>query len=99
MIITEALARADTVHAVFFLLAAYIEAVQSHDGGLTLPEAITRLPVRGERDLATRHADARALYTRCLGETGRQVPLIAELSDVYGVALNRLRTLQWPWAA
>ncbi|HEY9445566.1 MAG TPA: hypothetical protein VIQ62_00695 [Burkholderiales bacterium] len=92
--ITDVLATADDTHDVYALLVAYFEAVRAHDSGLTLPESLTRLPVRSAHEIACRYADARELYARCAGETGHHDVLLAEITDVTGAALHRLHVLE-----
>jgi hypothetical protein len=94
MMITQALATAGNTNLVYGLLGAYLESVQAHDIGRVLPEELTRLPIRGERDVANRHMGARELYARCVGETGRHDPLLAEIAEVMGAALQRLRAFE-----
>lgn len=97
MIITEAIARADSWQTIFFLLTAYIEALQFDAASSRLPEHLTHLPLRGVSDLTARH--------ECLAALLKRMPCAApptlELAQVFGAALARLRALEgrWPRAA
>ncbi len=93
MIITEALARSDSPHAVFFMLTAYLEQAHRHPGASSLPEALLELPLRGMADVQARRAEAAALFTRCIGETGSAAPLVSEIDVVFDAALCRLGVL------
>jgi hypothetical protein len=93
MNIIEALGGATDAGHVHALLEAYLDAVQCHDYGLTVPPAVTRLPIQGEDDISRRYADALILNIRCIGETGRHDPLVAEVADVCHAALRRLESL------
>lgn len=94
MMITDALSTAEDVTAVYALLCAYFEAVHGSGSGRGLPDSLTRLPLDGYRDLTRRYAESSELYARCLGETDRHDPLLAEISDVAGIALQRLDALE-----
>lgn len=96
MKITEAIAAARDTGVVYGLLGAYFEAVQAHDIALTLPARLTRMPIGGMLDVARRHAEARELYTRCVAEQRRLDPLLGEIAEVCGTAVQRLQWLDRP---
>ena len=97
MIITDAIAGADSWQAIFSLLTAYLEAMQFHTESSRVPEHLTSLPLRGVGDLAARHEWLSALMTR----TASVAPATLELAQICSTALSRLRALegQWPRAA
>lgn len=97
MVITEALRTASSSEAVARLLTAYLEAVVAYDAGYTVPDALTRLPVRGERDIAARYAEATTVLRRRLAESHPNLVLVAEAVDVFGTAWERMCALDRLW--
>ncbi len=91
MIITDAISRANSKHAVYFLLASYLEAVGS---GIErrLPDRVSRLPLAGLNDLQTRYGAVAEALER---ETNRcNVAALREAVAVFGAALSQLRILE-----
>lgn len=94
MIITQALASVGSPAAIFFLLTSYLEAIQWHDGAAILPPGLLRLPLRGEVDVASRHAEAVALRGWWVRASAPSPAPVNELCEVLDAALQRLRALQ-----
>jgi hypothetical protein len=91
MDITDVIRNADSEYVIFFLLTAYIEALQF---GNRLPARLTRLPVTGIRDLGS-------LYQGLVVEldaASRKLDdkahvLITEALQIFDTALHRLALL------
>ena len=90
MPITEAIRDAATEHEIFFLLTAYVEAVNYCDKLDALPHAMKNLPVAGINDVVARMEALRA----GLGATAREErAVIREALEIFGTALVRLGAL------
>ena len=89
MKIIEAIESADTVHVVYFLLAAYVETLDYYDPLRScLPDHVKSLPVADISDLAARLGTLRSLrdqHTR----SRLRMPL-EEALEVCGAAMRRL---------
>ena len=84
MSIIDAIKRAETEHAVYFLLTAYIESLWHSENGTGLRISLRRLPIDGESDVAER---AKALT---LDECAAERPIVAEAAEIFRVASQRL---------
>lgn len=90
----ESITRAQTEHAVCFLLTDYLEACAHRVPQGALPDALKRLPLAGEGDIADR---LRVLEDCCGVQTdGVAVAhaLVAEAVSVLRAATERLRVLK-----
>ena len=94
MIIIDALKLAKTEHVVYFLLNAYIEAVDYMDATRGLPEQAKRLPVRGIEDVARRVRVLRAMRKRSGPHRAAEAGMIDEALTAFGAAAERLRMFQ-----
>ena|SRR5882757_5606543 len=91
MDITDVIRDADSEHVVYFLLVAYIEALQFCN---RLPARLTRLPVTGIHDIGTRYQDlVIELDSASRKLDDKACVLIAEALNVFGTALHRLALL------
>lgn len=94
MKITEALAIADTEHVVYFLLTAYVETLAFYDPLRScLPEHVKRLPIAGMSDVSER---LRAVLPSAIEQSTQSQarPLLHEVIEVFGAALERLQYFQ-----
>jgi hypothetical protein len=89
MIVTRPFTSIPSAAAIFFLLTSYFEAIQSHEGAGILPAGLLRLPLRGDADVASRHAEAAALCA-----TVASPALLNEVCEVLDAAMQRLRELR-----
>jgi hypothetical protein len=91
MMIIDAIKNAETEHVVFFLLTAYLEAVDYLDSRFGLPAPVKRLPVSHRNDVRNR---ARVLH-RALNAAGAAEgrALIEEAAGVFNAAWQRLAIL------
>lgn len=93
MKITEAIQMADTTHVVYFLLSAYVETLDYCDPARCyIPDVVTRLPIAGMTDVSGRASTVRSLTDGCAQSESR--PLIEEVAEVFGAALQRLEYLE-----
>ena len=79
--IIEAIQRAESEHAVYFLLTAYLESLWETENGSGLRGSLRRLPIAGESDVQER---AEALATAADG------PIAAEAAEIFRVASQKL---------
>jgi hypothetical protein len=82
--IIEAIKHAESEHAVFLLLTAYIESLWLSEDGIGLGAALRRLPIDGHLDVLER---AQALS---LEERTAEAPIVAEAAEIFRVASQRL---------
>jgi hypothetical protein len=88
MDITDVIRDADSEYVVYFLLVAYIEALQFCN---RLPARLTRLPVTGVHDIETRYQDLVVeLDSASRKLDDRVCVLIKEALHVFATALHRL---------
>jgi hypothetical protein len=95
-IVIGALANMNSSAAIFFLLTSYFEAIQSYACACLLPPGLSRLPLRREADVTSRHAQAVALRDRPMHEIPPLTALVHELCEVLDAAVLRLHALQAP---
>jgi hypothetical protein len=95
LIMLESIARAQTEHAVCFLLTDYLEACTHKVPQAVLPDAIKRFPLAGEGDIANRLRD---LEDHCgvqqMDGAAAAHPLVTEAVAVLRAATERLRVLK-----
>jgi len=92
MFIVEALLRARTRYAVFFLITAWLETRGRRDAARALPNETTALPLRGENDIRRRIAWVRdKLEER--DAAGADLAALMEAAAALSVACERLREL------
>ena len=92
---TDVIRTAENEHEIFFLLTSYAEAVRYDRPMQPLPEAITRLPVRGVADVWERFDQlVPELDAASKRLDDRAVALIKQALHTYGTALGRLQTLE-----
>jgi hypothetical protein len=82
--IIEAIKHAETEHAVYFLLTAYIESLWISENAIGLRAPLRRLPIDGHTDVQER---ARVLAAEELAAEG---PIVAEAAEIFRVASQRL---------
>jgi len=91
---TDVIRTAETEHEIFFLLTSYAEAVRYDRPIQPLPEAITRLPVRGVADVWERFDQlVPELDAASKRLDDKAVALIKQALHTYGTALGRLQVL------
>jgi CheY-like chemotaxis protein len=91
---TDVIRTAENEHEIFFLLTSYAEAVRYDRPIQPLPEAITRLPVRGVADVWERFDQlVPELDAASKRLDDKAVALIKQALHTYGTALGRLQTL------
>src|SRR3954468_9399916 len=91
---TDVIRTAENEHEIFFLLTSYAEAVNYDRPIQPLPEAITRLPLRGVADVWERFDQlVPELDAASKRLDDRAVALIKQALHTYGTALGRLQTL------
>ena len=84
MSIIEAIKRAETEHAVYALLTAYIESLWDEATGSGLRARLHKLPIDGQIDVRER---AMALTSQDVTSAG---PIVAEAAEIFRVASERL---------
>jgi hypothetical protein len=89
--ITDAIKSAQTKHALYFLLTAYVEtlAFNAADG---IPEKVKRLPISGKTDVRKRSEVMRNVLQEPAPDK-QVVPVIEEAADVFDVAAEQLEKL------
>ena len=80
--IIEAIRRAESEHAVYLLLTAYLESLWLSESALR--GSLRRLPIEGQTDVQER---AQVLAS---DERGAEGPVIAEAAEIFRVASERL---------
>ena len=96
MIITDAILRANSKHAIYFLLTSYIEAV-GYDVGKQLPEHVAKLPLAGLKDLTARYSVIVAKLEEPIATGSGTAAALKEAAEVFRSALLRLCTLASQW--
>jgi len=92
---TDVIRTAENEHEIFFLLTSYAEAVRYDRPIQPLPEAITRLPLKGIGDVWQRFDQlVPALDAASKRLDDKAVALIKQALHTYGTALGRLQTLE-----
>lgn len=91
--ITDAIRLARSEHVVYFLLTTYVETCAHHDNDGTLPEAVKRLPIAGESDLAERIRALSLASAMGAPHAGSASALSSEALDVLAAATQRLTAL------
>ena len=84
MSIIEAIKRAETEHAVYFLLTAYLESLWQSESGAGLSAPLRRLPIDGQTDVQER---AKVLAS---DESATEGLIVAEAAEIFRVASQRL---------
>jgi hypothetical protein len=82
--IIEAIRRAESEHAVYLLLTAYLESLWLSENESALRGSLRRLPIEGQTDVQER---AQVLAS---DERGAEGPVIAEAAEIFRVASERL---------
>jgi hypothetical protein len=82
--IIEAIKRAESEHAVYFLLTAYLESLWLSDNGNGLRAPLRRLPIAGQSDVQERAQEL------ALEERAAMQPIVAEAAEIFRVASQRL---------
>lgn len=91
---TDVIRTAENEHEIFFLLTSYAEAVRYDRPIQPLPEAITRLPLRGVADVWERFDQlVPELDAASKRLDDKAVALIKQALHTYGTALGRLQAL------
>ena len=94
MMINDVIRDAATEHEIYFLLAAYIEAVRYCDKPDHLPEIMGDLPLAGMDDVRLRTEKLKTGLGRPHPEpAGENRAMIKEAMDIFETALNRLQSL------
>lgn len=93
LIITDAIKHAQTKHVVYFLLTAYVEAVDHIDRKRGLPKPVKRLPIAGRGDVNERLGVLRDVLTTPVVRPSDDTPMLKEAADVFSVASEQLETL------
>ena len=84
MSIIEAINRAETEHAVYFLLTAYLESLWHSDKATGLRGSLRKLPIDGHNDVQER---ARVLsQDACTGHGA----IVSEAAEIFRAASERL---------
>ena len=90
MIIRDAIERAGNEHEIFFLLAAYVEAVRCGDQLNLLPWQMRDLPLAGTDDIKMRLHSLQLSLQRIASDVGNKDHcLIEEAITVYQAVLRR----------
>ncbi len=93
MFIVKAILLARTDFIVYFLLSAWLEALE-HDGrARAVPPEAKRLPVRGARDLTRRLAAVREKLDRPAAFTPEETSALEDAAAALSVACQQLREL------
>jgi hypothetical protein len=82
--IVEAIQRAESEHAVYFLLTAYLESLWQTEKGSGLLGSLRRLPIDGQHDVEER---AQALASE---ERAAEGPIVSEAAEIFRAASKRL---------
>jgi hypothetical protein len=82
--IIEAIKRAESEHAVYLLLTAYLESLWVSETRGALRGSLRRLPIEGQTDVQER---AQVLASE---ERAAEGPVIAEAAEIFRVAIERL---------
>ena len=93
MFIIEAILTARTEHIVYFLLAAWLEALE-HDGHANaVPVEAKELPLRGHADVKRRLALLRQKLDRTQKYAAADLRRLRDVAAAFSVACERLREL------
>lgn len=88
MTITEAIRTAQTKHALYFLLTAYVETLAFAE---SIPEKVRSLPIRGRGDVEQR---GQVMYDLLQAPTTELVaPKLEEAANVFSLASKQLEKL------
>ena len=87
MMLADAISSATSEHAVYFLVAAYVESLHHFHRSLGIPERVIALPLAGLDDLEERLR----LLGDGLGSTRQPVMSAAEMAAILECSLARLR--------
>jgi hypothetical protein len=91
MIITDAILKAASEHAVYFLLTAYLEAVRA-----PIPASVSSFPIRGRDDVAWRLKMLLEAAQREASPCEASSAAIEEATVVFSTALRQLEILSVP---
>ena len=93
--IIDVIREAENEHEIYFLVAAYIEAVRFCDKLHCMPGSITRLPLSGMNDVKTRFSTLMTeLDTASRRLDERSCTVLKEGLEIFGIALDRLAFLE-----
>ncbi len=92
---TDAIRTAENEHEIYFLLTSYADAVRYDRPVESVPEPITRLPVKGPNDVKERFDQlVPELDAASKRLDDKAVALIKQALHTYGTALGRLHSLE-----
>lgn len=93
--IADDIRKADTEAMIYFLLTAYIDSARSSGKLASVPDHITRLPVRGVADVRTRFESLLVELDVASKQLNDQACVgIREALHIFGAALNGIRLLE-----
>jgi hypothetical protein len=96
MMLIDVLRHLNTEHELRFLLAAYLENLQSRHVENQLPLGVAALPLKGTQDIEARFAEllGAALCGLARGQCDTQTAIAREATEIFGAAVKRLHTLR-----
>jgi hypothetical protein len=96
MLLIDVLRRLNTEHELRFLLAAYLENLQSRHVENQLPLGVAALPLKDAQDIEARFAElmGEALCGLARGHCDTQTAIAKEATEIFGAAVTRLHTLR-----
>ena len=100
MQIMEVMRRVHSEGEVRFLLSAYVETLPFYDHSRSLPRHVTTLPLSGVDDVRARFESLLDIELNdgaaCAAEGEREGvhAIVREATEIFGVALTRLQSLQ-----
>lgn len=105
MLILDALRRSISSQEVYFLLTCYVDSLQFYGTGKRLPAGVTALPLHNLQDIEARCLTVRqsqrlepaATHTQTSGDS--DAAILDEVAEVFGVAINCLKALEFHAAA
>ena len=93
--IADDIRNARTEEVIYFLLTAYIDIVRSGDKPSSVPEHISRLPIRGIVDVGMRFEKLVSELDAASKQLNDEACVeIREALHIFSAALNRLRSLR-----
>jgi CelD/BcsL family acetyltransferase involved in cellulose biosynthesis len=96
MMLIDVLRHLNTEHQVSFLLAAYLESVQSRQLGAQLPPGVAALPLDDARDIESRFAEliGAGLCDLARAHCDTRTAIAREATEIFGAAVTRLHALR-----
>jgi len=95
MLITDVIREADNEPEIFFLLTAYVEAVNYCDKLDRLPDPIKDLPFVGAADVRARLELLEAVLADAFRrQDDPDRPIVREAMEIFSAALSRLEALE-----